>query len=117
MLLVSLKDFKKEPMERKMMALSVNEAHTDAFDMLVEIVGIDSEDRLMLALVDTMMNGWTPPDLGFETEGEAYPDDFLLTVGKGLKDLRRWNVQDGTSFYVEHFSKSSGELDSEPGAD
>ena len=43
----------------------MNEAHTDAFDMLVEIVGIDSEDRLMLALVDTMMNGWTPPDLGF----------------------------------------------------
>jgi hypothetical protein len=59
MLLVSLEDFKKEPLERKMMALSVNEAHTDAFDMLVGIVGIDSEDRLMLALVDTMVNGWT----------------------------------------------------------
>ena len=39
MLLVSLKDFKKEPMERKMMALSVNEARRDAFDkMLLEIV-------------------------------------------------------------------------------
>ena len=22
--------------------------------------------------IDTMMNGWTPPDLDFETEGEAY---------------------------------------------
>ena len=35
---------------------------------------------------------------------------FLLTVGKGLRDLRGLNVQEEASFYIEHFSRTSGEL-------
>ena len=88
MLLVSLKDFQKEPIERRMMALSVNEAHPDAFDkMLLERIEleVDSEDSSMLAFVDTMMDEWTPPDLDFETEGESYdcPNPFPVEAAHG----------------------------------
>ena len=118
MLLVSLKDFKKEPMERKMMALSVNEAHPDAFDkMLLEIVEIDSEDSLMLAFVDTMMNGWTPPDLDFETEGEAYhcPNPFPVEAAhESAVEAKMGQFCARNQFYLEKLDKMDPDCDYSP---
>ena len=49
----------------------------------------------------------------FLQERQHLEDEIQVTIGKGLRDLRRLSVQAETSFYIEHFSRSSGELDSD----
>ena len=44
----------------------------------------------------------------FLQERQYLEDGIQVTVGMGLRNLRRLSVGTGTSFLIEHFSRSSG---------
>ena len=47
----------------------------------------------------------------FLQERQHLRDGIQITVGTGLRNLRRLSAEARTSFLIEHFSRSSGELD------
>ena len=92
-------------MSKKVMTMTVNEVHPQAFDLMLEnIPEVDERDSAMIQFVLDRADGWRPPDMDFSCKGPSYHCPNAFPVDAKHEEAIMAKVQQfckRKQFYIE----------------